>query len=144
MRRGRSGKIGRVTWLPSIFSLLVGAAGWYYLFFGRSVARLAEVEGERRNRLRRRLRRIGGFSMLLLGAAFYVTIRSADLEPPRPWGVILGGSAVVVLLVVVLVLALADLRLTRRTRREVRERMREDFKEARRRGEGTGSGDGGD
>ena len=118
-----------VTWLPSIFALLVGAAGWYYLFFGRSVARLAEVEGERRNGLRRRLRRIGGLSMVLLSVAFYVTLRSADLDAPRPWGVLLGGAAVVVLLVVVLALAIADLRLTRQTRRDVRDRLRESLGE---------------
>ena len=111
--------------LPAIFACLVGGAGWFYLFFSKSATRLVGVEGEKANRLRVRLRRLGGAAMLLLAVAFYWTITAGTREPPNPWGVLIGGSAVILLLVAILILALADLRLTRKFRNARRRSMRE-------------------
>ena len=58
--------------LPAIFALLVGAVGWYYLFFSKAASRLGGIEEQRSNRLRGLLRRINAILMLLiaLGIAF--------------------------------------------------------------------------
>ncbi len=113
-------------WLPATFALLVAAAGWFYLFFSKSATRLLGVEGGRANRLRVRLRRLGGLAMLLLAAAFYATIAAGTRERPSPWGVLIGGSAVILLLAIILILALADLRLTRKFRDDRRRAMQEE------------------
>ena len=112
--------------LPALFALLVAAAGWFYLFFSKSAQRLAGIEGDGRNRLRVRLRRLGGLAMLLLAAAFYATVTFGTRRPPSPWGVLIGGASMILLLMAVLVLALADLRLTRRFRDERKRRLREE------------------
>jgi cobalt/nickel transport system permease protein len=52
--------------LPAIFALLVGAIGWYYLFFSKAASRLGSVEEQRTNRLRGLLRRINAILMLLI------------------------------------------------------------------------------
>jgi UDP-N-acetylmuramyl pentapeptide phosphotransferase/UDP-N-acetylglucosamine-1-phosphate transferase len=102
-------------YLPAIFSLLVGAAGWYYMFYSKAAQRLESVEGQRQNRLRVRLRRVGGLSILLLAVAFYALF---SLPDDRVRTAMLLMAAVVILMMVILILGLIDLRLTRRLRRE--------------------------
>jgi hypothetical protein len=110
--------------LAVIFSLLAGAAGWFYLFYARADAGLSSFEGERSNRWRARLRRAGGLTMLLLAALFYVAFRLT----PTTLDQVPGESAaaawlgVLLLLGAVLVLGLADVILTHRLRRELRKR----------------------
>ena len=48
------------------FSLLVAAAGWFYLFYSKSASRLATVESARDNFYRVLCRRINGVAMILL------------------------------------------------------------------------------
>lgn len=110
--------------LAVIFSLLAGVAGWFYLFYARADAGLASVEGERSNRWRARLRRVGGLTMLLLAALFYFAFRitptTADQVPGE--SVAAAWLGVLLLLVGVLALGLTDVILTHRLRRALRKR----------------------
>ncbi|CAA9435225.1 MAG: hypothetical protein AVDCRST_MAG64-3759 [uncultured Phycisphaerae bacterium] len=103
-------------YLAGIFALLTGAAGWYYLFYSRAAHRLAGVEDDRLNGRRVRLRRVGGVAMLLLGAFFFAGSYAFD-DPKQTPGAFLGvWVTVFALLLVIVVLAMVDLRLTRRLR----------------------------
>ena len=97
-------------YLPAAFSLLVAAAGWFYMFYSRAAHNLHGVENEALNLRRIRLRRVGGFVMFCLAIAFFVGFH------PYVWNA--GAAAlaiwmlVMVLLLAVVVLGLVDLRLT--------------------------------
>lgn len=105
--------------IPTVFSLLCAAAGWYYLMHAGSAAKLGEFERPADNQMRIRLRRWGGILMVLIAAAFYIGFRVADAEGN---GVVVAVCmlAVVVLLPIVLLLALVDMRLTRKMRENFR------------------------
>jgi UDP-N-acetylmuramyl pentapeptide phosphotransferase/UDP-N-acetylglucosamine-1-phosphate transferase len=103
-----------MTHLSAIFALIVAAAGWYYLFYSKAASRLAGIEGDQQNRLRVRLRRIGGLVIILLGGLFYALL-TLDERETRTALLLLTG--VFLLMLVLLVLGLVDLRLTRRMRR---------------------------
>jgi hypothetical protein len=105
-----------MTALSSTFSLLVAAAGWYYMFYSRAATNLGEVEDQALNLRRQRLRRIGGFVMLLLAIAFYAGFNTVDVETSAAWFVAVWLSVFVLLMMIVL-LAMIDLRLTWRLRR---------------------------
>jgi peptidoglycan/LPS O-acetylase OafA/YrhL len=104
-----------VGYLPVIFALVVGAAGWFYIFYSRAAVKLRGVEAAAANRLRIRLRQIGGGAMMLLGAAFYAGYVAID------YGRVESASAlffvVLGLLAVIIILGLVDLRLTNKLRR---------------------------
>ena len=98
------------TYLPVIFSLLVAAAGWFYMFYSRAAHNLTGVENDRLNLRRIRLRRVGGFMMFLLAVAFFVGFQpyvwQSDLAAVGIW------TLVLFLLLAIVVLGLIDLRLT--------------------------------
>jgi Na+/H+ antiporter NhaD/arsenite permease-like protein len=97
--------------VAAIFSLLVAAAGWHYLFYSRAAVRLAEVEDQRLNHRRITLRKVCGFVMLLLAICFltlFWTFRPDD----SPMAYLLMMLAVMLLLAAVVILALIDMRLT--------------------------------
>lgn len=110
--------------LVAIFSLVVGAIGWYYLFYSQASQKLLAVEDQRSNHRRGILRRINAIVMLLLalGIAFG-TFRFDPQRTPREFVMI--WSAVMLLLLVFVALALFDLRLTIKLRRALRERRGE-------------------
>ena len=102
--------------LPGIFSLIVGAAGWYYLFYSRAAEKLVAIEAAEVNRQRSRLRRLGGFCMLLLAvcmsAGFYT------FDPKRaPAAFLATWITVFFLLFLIVLFALLDVRLTAKLRR---------------------------
>src|SRR6478752_3117395 len=101
--------------LTSIFSLLVAAAGWYYMFYSRAALKLSAVEGEQRNRLRQRCRQANGFVMFCLAVALYAGFNTVDPQTSAQTFITVWFSVFVLLLVVVL-LAMVDLRLTWRLR----------------------------
>ena len=101
--------------LTSIFSLLVGAAGWYYMFYSRAALKLSGVEGEQRSRLRQRFRQANGFVMLLLAVALYAGFNSVD-PATGPHAFVSVWFSVFVLLLIIVLLALVDVRLTWRLR----------------------------
>lgn len=110
--------------LAAIFSLLVAAAGWHYVFYSRAAHRLEGVEEERLNRVRIGLRRVGGVVMLCLAASFLAMFFAYDLEHfdrATPTFLVLLLS-VFGLLGLIVVLALIDLRLTVKLRRRFRAR----------------------
>jgi peptidoglycan/LPS O-acetylase OafA/YrhL len=103
-------------YLAGIFALLTGASGWYYLFYSRAAHRLAGIEDQRLNERRVGLRRVGGVAMLLLAALFFTGVYALDEEGWSPFTVMFVWLAVLVLLIAVVVLAMIDLRLTRKLR----------------------------
>ena len=64
----------------SIFSLLVAAAGWYYMFYSRMAEKLAPIEEQQINRRRSRLRRIGGFFMFLLAVFLFAGFHTRQIS----------------------------------------------------------------
>jgi peptidoglycan/LPS O-acetylase OafA/YrhL len=107
--------------LPAILALLIGVAGWFYLFYSRAVSNLANLEDLRINRFRMALRRVGALVMLLLGILISVGAYAFDPEHPSPpffftWMIVL------VLLLAIVVLGLVDVRLTYKLRHTLRQR----------------------
>lgn len=104
-----------VNFVPTVFCLLVGAAGWYYMFYSRAAVHLEGIELIHLNMRRRRLRRIGGFIMMLLAAGVFALFNRFDpVSHPAVAAWILLG--VLLLLAGIVVLGLLDLRLTWRLR----------------------------
>jgi drug/metabolite transporter (DMT)-like permease len=95
----------------SIFSLLVAAAGWYYMFYSRAASNLTGIEDERLNHRRQRLRQIGGFVMLLLAVALFAGFHTVDAKTSAQ-AFLLVWMAVFLLLMTIVLLAMVDLRLT--------------------------------
>jgi hypothetical protein len=104
-----------LTWLVPIFCLLVAAAGWFYMFYSQAAANLVGVEGGATNRLRVRLRRVGGLAMILLAITFY--LGSVAIERQQRTAALACLLMVVMLMVIIVVLGLVDLRLTHKIRR---------------------------
>jgi UDP-N-acetylmuramyl pentapeptide phosphotransferase/UDP-N-acetylglucosamine-1-phosphate transferase len=104
-----------MNYLPAIFALLVGAAGWFYLFYSRAATNLTEVESQPDNRLRIRLRRVGGLVMIVLAFVSYAACVAIERERAveAAWYML----AVLTLLGAILVLGLIDVRLTQKLRR---------------------------
>lgn len=100
--------------LPGLFSIIVAAAGWYYIFYSRAASNLASVEATQTNQLRVRLRRVGGGAMILLAISFYVGVVEIDRHR-APLAIVCMGL-VLLFMVVIVALGLFDLRLTRRIR----------------------------
>jgi hypothetical protein len=108
-----------MSYLPAIFSLLVAAAGWFYIMHAAGATNLQGYEASSDNRLRIRLRRVGGGLMIGLAVSFYVAYAIAERRP----GVAVAAMAmVVVLLPAILFLAYVDLRLTRKMRERFKRR----------------------
>ena len=107
--------------LPGILALLIAIAGWFYMFYSRAAANLGGVEDAALNERRIRMRRIGGFVMLLLAVAFFMLFYTFDSDDQAVQFVVT-LLAVLVLLCMILVLGLIDLRLTMKLRRSVRDR----------------------
>lgn len=105
--------------IAAILALLVGIAGWFYLFYSKAAHRLAAVEASPVNRLRQRLRRLNGAVMVVIAALFYTGFAiNPDLQKRTYLAV---WSGVMLLLLVVLALAVIDLRLTASIRRRLRQ-----------------------
>jgi hypothetical protein len=105
--------------LTTILSLLIGIAGWYYLFYSRAAEKLSGVESHRLNRLRVWLRRAGGLVLLLLAPLFFAGFHSVDANTDPDTFVAIWVS-VVALLFVNLLLAMVDVGLTIKLRRSRR------------------------
>ncbi len=104
--------------VAAILALLVGIAGWFYLFYSRSAGRLAALEGPVASGRRQRLRRANGGVMLVLAGLFYGGFTIDPAAAPRPFVAV--WLAVVGLLAVLLLLVFLDLRLTAQLRRRRR------------------------
>lgn len=116
-----------VSSLATVFALLTGIAGWFYLFYSKAAVHLGDIEQERFNRRRIRLRRGGGAAMLLLAVLFYAGFNSVD--PSRtPEAFVAVWLGVCGLLLAIIILALLDVRLTWRLRQR---RLRGDDPDAR-------------
>jgi drug/metabolite transporter (DMT)-like permease len=101
--------------IAAILDMLIGVAGWYYLFYSKAAVRLGGIEEPAINQRRQRLRRINGMVMLLLAASFYAGVFTVNIEhTPQVFAAV--WLSVLVLLLVIVVLAVADLRLTSKLR----------------------------
>jgi hypothetical protein len=104
--------------LAGILSLLIAAAGWYYMFYSRAAQNLSAIEAREANRKRVTLRRINGFTMVVLAIVLYIGVaalaRTDASGNSLPNVKLFLGMMVVllVLIVILLVLGLMDLRLT--------------------------------
>ena len=108
------------TYLPAIFALIVGAAGWFYMFYSRAALKLASMEPPQANQRRVRLRRACGFVMILLAFVFYAGCVALDRER---WSLaMLYMMAVFVCMLVILLLAWIDVRMIRDLRRRQQQR----------------------
>jgi hypothetical protein len=92
--------------LSTILALLIGIAGWYYLFYSRAAHKLEGVESQRLNRLRVGLRRAGGLVLLLLAPMFFAGFHTVDADDsPNTfvviWVVVMGLLGINVLLAMV-------------------------------------------
>lgn len=103
--------------LSTVLALLIGIAGWYYLFYSRAAEKLAGVESHRLNRLRVWLRRAGGLVLVLLAPMFFAGFNTVDArdDPEAFVGV---WACVMGLLGVNVLLALVDVGLTWKLRRQ--------------------------
>jgi peptidoglycan/LPS O-acetylase OafA/YrhL len=96
-----------------IIALIVGVAGWYYLFYSQAASRLGVVEDAAANQRRQRLRRVNGVVMLCLAVLIYA---GSHVDSPQAFVMI--WVAVLMLFFVFVALGYADIRLTRRLRRK--------------------------
>jgi Na+/H+ antiporter NhaD/arsenite permease-like protein len=103
-----------VTWLPDIFALIVMAAGWYYIFYSPAARRLSGIEDSQLNRFRIRLRRLNGMVMMLLAVTFFAAMHTVT----QPGAAAVIFMLIMLLLAAMMILALIDVRLTRRLRAE--------------------------
>jgi hypothetical protein len=105
--------------LVAIFCTLVLAAGWHYATNSSAVDRLAGVEVDRFNQLRRRLRRLNGIQLLALSAVIFwlfVELQRLDGAARSPVRFAIASGLTLVLLMVTLLLAGVDMWLTSRMR----------------------------
>jgi hypothetical protein len=110
--------------LVAIFALLVGAVGWYYLFYSHATQRLGGIEEQRANRLRATLRRANAVIMLLMAVGIALGMFRFDHQR-TPAEFFITWAAVMLLLVLSILLALIDLRLTIKLRHALRQRRRQ-------------------
>ena len=102
--------------LPGILALLIGIAGWFYLFYSRAASRLGSIESQPINRRRIALRRVNGGIMCLLAIA--IAVGAYGVNPDESRAAFLWTWALVMaLLLTMVVLGLLDLRLTIKLRR---------------------------
>ena len=109
-------------YLAGIFALLTGASGWFYLFYSRAAQRLSGIEEQRLNDRRVALRRVGGVVMLLLAGLFFTGVYALDDPRWAPLPLVFVWLAVFALLIAVVVLAMIDLRLTRKLRSRAKDK----------------------
>ncbi|HYO10485.1 MAG TPA: hypothetical protein VER17_16065 [Tepidisphaeraceae bacterium] len=109
--------------LPAIFALVVGAFGWYYLFYSRSARNLEGLESEPNNRLRGILRRVNAVVMLLIAVGIAVLFYRFQ-RPGAEREFVFTSLGVMMLLLVLVALGLIDVRLTWKLRRDLKERNR--------------------
>ncbi|MEM7809322.1 MAG: DUF192 domain-containing protein [Planctomycetota bacterium] len=105
-----------------VMSLPIVLAGAWYAFNAGSIRTLAEIDGERANAIRVRLRRVNGAVMLVLGFVFYFVIaRTRALGDESAggagWLLPLAVLSIVPLFLLMLLLVWLDWRMTRRLRR---------------------------
>src|SRR3712207_303702 len=103
--------------LSTALALLIGIAGWYYLFYSKVASNLAGIEAQRLNRLRVWLRRAGGLVLVVLAPVFFAGFHTVDpAEDPQAFVAV--WVCVMCLLGVNVLLAMVDVGLTIKLRRQ--------------------------
>ena len=104
---------------PSLLALLIGMAGWYYLFYSRAAHKLGTVEPDSANARRILFRRANGLAMLVMAILLYIGTRGISAEE-RPRTFLAVWMGVILVLLIVVALAFIDVRLTVNLRRQRR------------------------
>jgi hypothetical protein len=105
----------------AIFCTLALAAGLHYLTRSGEVDRLAAFETRGQNRLRRVVRRLGAWAMILLAASLFWGM--LELQHGRPTARLIGAwASVLVVLSTMIVCVAIDVGLTIRLRRHLARR----------------------
>ena len=108
--------------LIAISCTLVMVAGWFYLARSQGVQRLQPYESPRRNAARGKARRLGAWSMILVGiSGFWMMWEVQRLEVNRDAPTLRAGLAlmlVTVALLTMMLCAIVDVYLTMRMRRD--------------------------
>jgi hypothetical protein len=99
--------------LGGILALLIGIAGWYYLFYSQAAIRLGAIEPPTVNQRRRRLRQTNGAAMLVLAVLLYAGFFTASEQE-----FLLVWLGVCLLLAIIVALGIADLWFTAKLRRK--------------------------
>lgn len=100
----------------AIFCTLALAAGWHYLTHSQEVDRLAAIETRAQNRVRRLVRRLGAWSMILLAASLFWGM--LELQRGLPTSRLIGAWLTVVIVLGVMIVCVAiDVGLTLRLRK---------------------------
>lgn len=105
----------------AILCTMIAAAGWFYLTQSKAVQTLQGIESPRRNAARRKARRMGALSMLLLSPSFFWLIYetnpvASQISKPRATAALLLTAFA---LLSMMMFVLADLYLTMRVRRSI-------------------------
>jgi len=108
---------------PAIFSIIIAAAGWYYLFYSPAASRLAGIESNANNSRRQWLRRANGIVLFALAISFFAGFYTVDVDS-NPHAFVLVWLTVFALLFTAVVLALLDVRLTAKLRRQFRDQKK--------------------
>jgi predicted nucleic acid-binding Zn ribbon protein len=112
--------------LPAMLALLIGVAGWFYLFYSRAATSLSVLEDQKRNDRRATLRRFGGIVMLALAVLISVGAYGYDLDLDRqPRSFYILWLVVIALLMLIVVLAFIDVRLTVKLKDALRQQRKE-------------------
>ncbi len=107
--------------LPGALAVLIGIAGWFYLFYSRAASNLVGIENQKLNSRRSHLRRVGAIVMLGLASLIVIGAYGFDMEHPTATFFII-WLAVLLLLFIMVILGLVDVRLTYKLRHTFRER----------------------
>ncbi|HEX8525166.1 MAG TPA: hypothetical protein VF669_23145 [Tepidisphaeraceae bacterium] len=111
--------------LPGALAFLIGAAGWFYLFYSRAASNLSLIEDQKLNARRVSFRRFNAVLMLILAvllAVGYYAFDPEQLTAQNRAVLAIVWLAVLALLSGILILALIDVRLTYKLRQAIRER----------------------
>lgn len=100
----------------AILCTFMVAAGWYYLVRSRGVEHLQEFESPRRNATRRKTRRMGAWSVILVGIGWFWLMWELQRNT-SPIRFLLALLVVGLSVIMMVICAMVDVYLTTRMRR---------------------------
>jgi UDP-N-acetylmuramyl pentapeptide phosphotransferase/UDP-N-acetylglucosamine-1-phosphate transferase len=103
--------------ITAIFVTLILAAGWFYLTQSRTVELLKPMESPRRNKTRRKARRLGAGSMIVLGVSWFWAMWEMKGEPISQPKFALALLLVGLSLITIVLTTMVDVYLTFRLRK---------------------------
>ena len=102
--------------LIAILCGLLLLAGWFYLTRSRLVEELNSIESPRRNRIRRKVRRLGAMTMIALAIVLFVGVWMLMGSKASPQLMLVWLLVVILLLFILILSVMVDIYLTARMR----------------------------